>query len=125
MADEQYHDFDEQAVTESMAAVQEHGGGAGGMEAASAGGPQVNMAETGEMFVAAQCVSITVQNNQVCLNLPLGIGKVCLPIPKWIPNGAKLEACIGLCYTWKIPTGVKVTVTFNGKVIVQKSWGKC
>src|SRR3954469_1300706 len=119
-----YHAFDENAVNESIASVQTLGEAHG---LAAAGDQSLaNLAESGEMFLAAQCISVTVKNHQVCLNLPKPISKsICLPIPKFIPDGAKLEACIGICYIWKIPSGVKVTVSFNGKVIVQKSWGKC
>jgi hypothetical protein len=119
-----YHAFDEKALNEAIASVQTLGEAHGFAEAG--GQPLANLAESGEMFLAAQCISVTVNNHQVCLNLPKPISKsICLPIPKFIPNGAKLEACIGICYIWKIPSGVKVTVSFNGKVIVQKSWGKC
>ena len=119
-----YQSFDEKALNEALASAQAQSEAFGAESAARQ--PLANLAESGEMFLAAQCISVTVKNSQVCLNLPKPISKsICLPIPKWIPNGAKLEACIGICYTWKIPTGVKVTVFFNGKVIVQKSWGRC
>ena len=118
-----FHAFDEKAFSETLAA-QAQSDALGATEAQ--GQPLANLAESGEMFLAAQCISVTVKNNQVCLNLPKPISKsVCLPVPKFIPNGQKIEACIGICYTWKIPTGVKVTLTFNGKLIAQKSWGRC
>lgn len=119
-----YHAFDEKTVNEAIASMQTHGETLGLAEAG--GQPLGNLADSGEMFLAAQCISVTVKNHQVCLNLPKPISKsICLPIPKFIPDGAKLEACIGICYIWKVPTGVKVTISFNGKIIVQKSWGRC
>jgi hypothetical protein len=42
-----------------------------------------------------------------------------------VPNGKVVEVCLGICTTWKIPTGVKVTVSFGGKVILTKSFGRC
>jgi hypothetical protein len=50
---------------------------------------------------------------QTCLNLPLGIGKVCLPVPSSVPNGTAAEACIGICTTWKIPTCIRANRLFR------------
>jgi hypothetical protein len=119
-----YPAFNENALNESIQSVESLGEAHG--LAASGGQPLANLAQSPEMFLAAECISVTTKNHQVCLNLPKPISKsICLPVPKFIPDGAKLEACIGICYIWKIPSGVKVTVSFNGKVIVQQSWGKC
>lgn len=122
-----YHEFDAKAVGDALAAVQSFDDG--GMSAAAfaggaAGGQKISFADTGEMFVAAQCISVTVQSGKICLNIPL-VGKVCLPVPKIVPNGKVVEVCFGICTTWKIPTGVKVTVSFGGKVILTKTFGKC
>lgn len=77
------------------------------------------------MLVSGGCIAVTVENGKICLSLPLGIGKVCLPIPASIPNGTAAQACLHICTTWGIPTGVKVTVSVAGVTIVQQSFGKC
>jgi hypothetical protein len=117
----EYHEFDENAINEAIASMQElpepmmAAGGVAGL----------NLADSGEVFVAAQCISVTVRNRKICLSLPFGIGRICLPVPSWVPNGTAAEACIGICTTWKIPTGVRLTVSVAGRVILQKKWGKC
>ena len=77
------------------------------------------------MLVAAECVSVTVENNKICLNLPLGLGKHCFSIPVSIPNGTAGKACLSICTTWGIPTGVKVTIELAGITVVSQSFGKC
>jgi len=84
-----------------------------------------NILAGGELSVLAECISVTVQNGKVCLNLPLGIGSVCIPVPAFIPSGTAAQACLSICTTWGIPTGVKVTISVAGQVIVSKSFGKC
>ena len=116
MAD--YPGFDEEKVQHALDAAQRHNDAVGLQK--SDGGP--NILAGGEFAVQAQCISVTVQNNEVCLNLPLGIGSVCLPIPVSIPDGTAAEACLSICTTWGIPTGVKVTVSVAGHTIVTKSF---
>jgi hypothetical protein len=77
----------------------------------------------GELKIAAQCISVTVQNGQICVNLPLGIGSVCLPIPSIFPSGTAAQACIDICTKWGIPCGVELTVSIAGQRIVQKGFG--
>lgn len=77
----------------------------------------------GALKVAAECISVTVNNGQVCVNLPLGIGSVCLPVPSWVPNGTAAQACIDICIKWGIPCGVELTVSVAGQRIVQKGFG--
>jgi hypothetical protein len=123
MAEEnQYHEFDVQALDEAMSAVQSIDDG-GQMAAAQAG--QMSFADTGEMSLAAQCISVSTASGKICLNLPLGIGKVCFPVPGWIPKGQTVQACISICYIWKIPRGVKLTLSYNGNVFFTKKWGSC
>ncbi len=119
MAD--YPGFDEEKVQHALDAAQRHNDAVGLQN--SDGGP--NILAGGEFAVQAQRISVTVKNNKVCLNLPLGIGSVCLPIPVSIPDGTAAEACLSICTTWGIPTGVKVTVSVAGHTIVTKSFGKC
>ncbi|WP_299596438.1 hypothetical protein [uncultured Tateyamaria sp.] len=117
MADEVY-EFDKEAVAAALEAARSHY--ADKVDAMADG-----VTEDGHLSMAAGCVSVTVENGKVCLNLPLGFGKYCFPIPNVIPNGTAAEACLHICTTWGIPTGVKVTISVAGKVIVSKSFGKC
>lgn len=116
-----FHEFDEKAITSVL-------------EAARSLYDQkildervriINPIDDGHIRIAAQCISVTVDNGRICLNLPLGIGKFCLPIPSIIPNGTAAQACLDICTTWGIPTGVRVTVSVAGKVIVEKTFLKC
>jgi hypothetical protein len=86
---------------------------------------KINPYDDGHLSLLAECISVTVENGKICLNLPLGIGKYCLPVPSIIPNGTAAEACISICTTWGIPTGVRVTVSVAGKVIISKTFLKC
>jgi hypothetical protein len=80
--------------------------------------------DDGHLSTRAECITLTIANGQACINLPLGIGHVCLPVPISY-NGQVASACLDICTTWGVPTGVKVTVTVAGIQIVQKSFGKC
>ena len=88
------------------------------------GGRQQLDLDDGHMSTLAECVTLTVSNGEACLNLPLGIGKVCLPIPISY-NGKVASACLSICTTWGIPTGVRVTVSVAGVIIIEKTFGKC
>jgi hypothetical protein len=79
----------------------------------------------GHVAVAAQCISVTVENNQVCINLPLGLGKHCLPLPVSIPNGTAAEACLDVCTKFGIPTGVKVSIKVAGSTVISETFGIC
>ena len=78
-----------------------------------------------EVSLFAECISVTVTNNQICLNLPLGFGSICIPIPLSIPDGTAASACLSICTTWGIPTGIKVSVIVAGVTIVQQTFGVC
>jgi hypothetical protein len=80
--------------------------------------------DDGHLSTRAACITLTIANGRVCVNLPLGIGSVCVPVPISY-NGQVASACIDICTTWGIPTGVKLTVSVAGVVIVQKTFGKC
>lgn len=78
--------------------------------------------EDGALKLAAQCVSVTVTNGQICLNLPI-VGSQCLPIPSWIPNGTAAQACLHICTHWGIPCGIEVTVSVANREILKKGFG--
>ena len=118
MATSQLPEFDAKFVEQAVEAASRH---SNSLQASAKGGSPT--LSDGALKVAAQCISVTVQNGQVCVNLPLGIGSVCLPIPSWIPNGTAAQACIDICTKWGIPCGVELTVSVAGQQIVQKGFG--
>jgi len=71
-------------------------------------------ASTATFSLLAECISVTVQEGQVCLNLPLGIGRECIDIPDWVPNGEAARACLEIKYRRifgvKIPVGIEACV---------------
>ncbi len=80
--------------------------------------------DDGHVSTLAECISVTIKDGKACLNLPLGFGSVCIPVPN-IYNGKVASACLSICTTWGIPTGVRVTVAIAGVTIVSKTFGKC
>ena len=86
---------------------------------------QTDLASGGKLTFGATCVSVTVNNGKVCLNLPFGFGSVCLPIPAIFPSGTAGQACLDICTTWGVPTGIKVTVSIAGRTVVQQTFGYC
>lgn len=117
MATKELPGFDDKVVQQAVETAQRH--------AQSLRGQQTNelALQDGQLKVSAQCVSVTVTNGQVCLNLPLGIGSVCLPVPGWVPNGTAAQACLDICTKWGIPCGVEVTVSVAGQQIISKGFG--
>ncbi len=114
-----FHSFSDKAVQEAVDSANQH------YTALNAANAAKDLAtENGHLLTLAECISVTVSDGKVCLNLPLGFGKVCIPIP--ISFDAKVaQACLHICTTWGIPTGIKVTISIGGTVIVTKSFGKC
>jgi len=116
-----YYDFDSKAIDGVLEAARGHHDAAG----LTAANHTTDLSSGGKLTLAATCISVTVNNGKVCLNLPFGFGSVCLPIPAIFPNGTAAQACLDICTTWGIPTGVKVYVSIAGKVIVQQTFGFC
>jgi len=63
-----------------------------------------------ESYILAECVSVTVENKEVCLNLPLGLGRKCVEVPDWVPNGEAARACISIKKKWGVPVGINLCV---------------
>jgi len=59
----------------------------------------------GRLSLSGGCISVTVEAEKVCLNLPLGYEKYCFPISVKFSNGTTAEARINIFTTWDIPTG--------------------
>lgn len=118
MADETYAEFSSEAIDQALEVAERY---AESLRAAASG--QELGLDDGTLLIGAQCVSVTVKNRQICINLPFGIGSRCLPVPSWVPNGTAAQACLDICTKWGIPCGVKVTVSVAGQTIVQKGFG--
>jgi hypothetical protein len=116
-----YSAFNDSAIQASIETARNHYQAIAAENAKSA----PSIAEDGHLSLLAECISVTVSNGKICLNLPLGIGSVCLPIPSSFPDGTAAQACLSICTTWGVPTGVQVTVSIAGIVVVRKSFGKC
>jgi hypothetical protein len=114
-----YPTFSEEAVNSAIQAANEHyDSGALKSRASNVA------ADDGHLALLAECISVSIKNGKACLNLPLGIGSVCIPVPiKY--DGQVAQACLHICTTFGIPTGVKVTISVAGITIVTKSFGKC
>ena len=116
-----YYEFSDEAVEAALdAAKRTHA--SSNLKASSA---DFDITKGGCLLVAAECISVTTEDHKVCVNLPLGLGKHCISIPVSIPDGTAGKACLTLCTTWGIPTGVKVSVEIGGVTVVSQSFGKC
>lgn len=112
-----YPSFSDQAVQQAIDAASNY---------YSSQQPQTNIIsdDDGHLALLAECISVTIANGKACINLPLGIGSKCIPVPISY-DGKVAQACLSICTHWRIPTGVKVSVSVGGIVIVSKSFGKC
>ncbi|MEM6484027.1 MAG: hypothetical protein AAF662_03440 [Pseudomonadota bacterium] len=118
----QYAEFDSTQVSSTIAALSQQQA----VSAASMEGPQAVLSDDGHVRMAlAACISVTVSEGKICLNLPFDIGDICLPIPPWVPEGTAAKACIDVCSTFGVPTGIEVTVSALDTVLLRRSWGRC
>lgn len=116
-----YHSFDEQEVQALIETAAKHHDHQALMDAA----PGEAAMQVSTLKLGDTCIEVTVENGKVCLNLPIVNKKVCLPIPPFIPNGTAAKACLKICTTWGVPTGVCVTVSALGKTVVSQCFGAC
>lgn len=113
-----YPAFSDDAVNNAIDAVNQH------YSSLRAQKPTSISSDDGHVLMLAECIKVSIKNGKACLSLPLGIGDVCIPVP--LPyEGEVGQACLHMCTTWGIPTGVKVTISVGGVQIVSKSFGKC
>lgn len=113
----EYHSFSDEAVSAALeAARRPHEG----KDLRAIGSVTVL---DNSLSTLAECISLTVGNGQVCLELPLGLGSVCLPIPVSFPNGTAAQACLRICTTFGVPTGVCVQVVIAGVSVVEQCFG--
>ena len=111
-----YHSFPEEEVQEAISSARSHYAG----ESERAGVSN----ENGRLQTFAACITATIRGGRLCLKLPFGLGKVCIPIP-FRYNGKVAEVCLHVCTVWGIPTDVELVITVGGRVIVRKPFGYC
>ena len=106
-------------------------GGAEGGEAGVSSLSTLNVASAHAQVSNLQALSVSgcvgasynASKNQLCFSIPI-YGNACVTSPIKIPVGGKVQACFSTCGTI-IPTGVKVTLRLNNKVILTKTFGFC
>jgi hypothetical protein len=114
---QEYQSFDEKIIQQSIAAAQAQS------QRIQASATEGHAQSNGELKVGGQCISVTVADHKVCLNLPLGFGSYCFTVPDWVPNGAEVKACIDICTKWGIPCGIEVSLSLNGTKILSQGFG--
>ena len=80
--------------------------------------------DSGRMSYLSECISVSINNDQVCLNIPI-YGQVCITLPIGLPSGTLAQACLNVCTHFGIPTGVTVSIAVAGQTIVTKTFGYC
>lgn len=84
---------------------------------------QISTTQSPNLRSIGDCVDLRSGESEVCLDLPLGLGSVCIPLPFDLPDGVAAQACLYICTTWGIPTGVSVRVTVGGFTVADQSFG--
>lgn len=131
MEDKEEYSFDEKEIADAVAAVRATYSDAAAAAASTqtaAFDPSSGLSmPEGGIEISAQCISVTTRNRQVCINLPLGLGRRCFTIPVRIPNGTVGQACLSICtrsvFGIPVPSGVKVSLRFGGVTIISQSFG--
>lgn len=113
--DDEYAEFDEQAVTATLEASRRPFEGRDARAVT-----EISATDGGELELRASCIAVTSGNHRVCLRLPLGIGQVCIPLPFDLPNGTAVRACLSIRTKWGFPTGVCVKLYVAGEQIASK-----
>jgi hypothetical protein len=112
-----FHSFDDKMISDTLeAARQLHGD----LDLRAVTEVPAN---AGPVSLHAGCVSVTVRNHRICLNLPLGFGSHCLPIPLHVPNGTAASVCLNICTFLGVPTGVCVRVNAGGHAVAKQCFG--
>lgn len=116
-----YASFDEKQVQAALDTLKAHHDHIA--QAANFAHPaEAHLEAIGELSVSAGCIKVTVEDGQICLQIPV-IGKKCINVSKLLPNGTAAEACLHICGIF--PPGAKVTLSVAGHVMLTKVFGKC
>lgn len=114
-SNDEYYSFDEKEINAALEAARQPYEGTD-LRAVT----EIAQLDRGETEFRAACLAIVSSNHKVCLSLPLGLGRVCIPIPFSLPNGTAVRACLSIRTVWGIPTGVCVRLYVAGEQIVKK-----
>ena len=115
---DEYYSFSDEDVSSALQAAKEPYEGQD-LQALT----EISTTESPNLTLLAACISVTVRNHRVCLNLPFGIGRRCIRLPFNIPNGTAAQACLSICTIFGIPTGVCVRVRVGGVTVVNQCFG--
>ncbi|MDT0353608.1 hypothetical protein [Pseudonocardia charpentierae] len=116
MTEPEYASFDDEAVSKTLEAARQPYEGTD-LTAVT----EISPAVSAGLELRAQCITVTSGNHRVCVNLPLGLGRACLPLPFDLPDGTAVQACLSIrTGPFGIPTGVCVTLFVGGEQIVRK-----
>lgn len=78
-------------------------------------------------FLAANIVEAEVMRKKICVEIPFGLGRHCLPLPFFFnerEEEVKVRVSLDISTRWGIPEGVKVTVnSIDGQMLVNKTFG--
>lgn len=89
-----------------------------------AGGVLPSSSRNGVRPSISFCASVSVQNGQVCVSIPI-LGDICIPIPISLPSGTAVQACVSTCDRFGIPLGACITVTALGQQVTRQCVGVC
>lgn len=106
----EYRSFNEEAISNALEAASRTYGGIDFRDINT-----IPLASPSRLSIRAECLSVTVENNEICLELE-GVGETCIPLPLSVPNGTVAQACLDIEY-W--PPGVCVTVEVGGIKILE------
>lgn len=115
-----YHEFDQKVIEAAVEAALCHYD-----QPTLLKNSTLNPVDDGHLSISGGCIYMLVEGGKICLNLPLGIGSICVPIPQIFPDGTAAQACISICSIWGVPTGARLTVIIAGQVIINKTFLKC
>lgn len=116
-----YHSFDDKEVQALIDTAANHFDA----DTLKSAAPRDMTLQASPMKIGDTCITVTVENGKVCLKLPVVDTKVCLPIPPFIPDGTAAQACLKICTTLGVPSGVCVTISALGKTVVHQCFGLC
>ena len=112
----EYHSFSEEKVQEAISSARSHYAGESEREEISN--------DNGRLQTFAECLTLQICDNKLCLDLPFELGKICIPTPI-LCDGKPVEVCVYVCTFWGIPTGVVIVISCDGIVIARKVVGDC
>ncbi len=116
MSEPEYASFDEAEVSSALeAARQEYEG----VDFRSV--TEVSTAVSPNLELRATCLELRSTGRRVCLELPLNLGRRCVPVN--LPDGTLVRVCLSICTTFGVPTGVCVRVFLGSEQVAKRCFG--